>query len=221
MTFKVFNKNGEKSDEIEASENIFEVEWNPDLVHEVYVSERSNRREELAHTKDRSEVSGGGAKPWPQKGTGRARHGSIRSPIWTGGGTTFGPRSSERDFSRKVNKKMKTKALFSLLSKKAEDEEIRVLDSLDLVNYKTKEALKLFESLFGDRKKTLFLPAEKNKKFRKAAKNIKKVDVMNPKSLNVVDILQYKFIVFEEDSLRSVENHFSVQKKGVQSSLKV
>ncbi|MFH0712566.1 MAG: 50S ribosomal protein L4, partial [Candidatus Jorgensenbacteria bacterium] len=117
MKAEVYNKENKKVDTIELSDRVFGAKWNPALVHQVLVSESANRRKPYASTKDRSEVRGGGRKPWAQKGLGRARHGSIRSPIWVGGGVTHGPRP-EKDYGKKINKKMKRTAIYSVLSKK-------------------------------------------------------------------------------------------------------
>ena len=139
MNAKVFSKEGKETGSVTLPEAVFGVAWNPDLVHEVVVGMASNARTNSAHTKDRSEVRGGGRKPWKQKGTGRARHGSRRSPIWTGGGVTFGPRN-ERNYLLKINKKVRTKALASVLSKKLVDQEVIFVDSLSMDEPKTKEA---------------------------------------------------------------------------------
>ena len=125
MKFSVINQKGEKLKETLLPKEIFEVKSNNDLIHQVVVSQMSNRRKNIAHTKDRSEVSGGGRKPWRQKGLGKARHGSIRSPIWIGGGVTFGP-TKERVFKKKINKKMRRKALFMVLSAKAKNNLLRL-----------------------------------------------------------------------------------------------
>jgi len=125
----VYNQQGEKVGQVDLPAELFGVPLNRDLVHQVVVTQMANSRQVLAHTKDRSEVRGGGAKPWRQKGTGRARHGSIRSPIWVGGGVAFGP-TKERVFAKKINKKMKRQALFMVLSSKVKDKEIVLLDKI-------------------------------------------------------------------------------------------
>src|SRR5437868_2291267 len=130
MESKIYNKKGEEAGKIKLPEDIFATQWNADLVHQVVVSMMSNARSSIAHTKTRGEVRGGGKKPWQQKGLGRARHGSSRSPIWVGGGVAHGPRN-DKNFDRKINKKMKTKALYTVLSKKMKDNEILFIDSFD------------------------------------------------------------------------------------------
>jgi len=123
MKVKVYNWEGKEIDTTEVPEKLFGLKWNDDLVHQVATALRANLRRTIADTKDRSEVRGGGKKPWRQKGTGRARHGSSRSPIWVGGGITHGP-LSEKNYSQKINKKMKAKAFFTVLSRKLSDGEV-------------------------------------------------------------------------------------------------
>jgi large subunit ribosomal protein L4 len=142
----VYNQSGTKAGTIALPSNVFGVKWNDDLVHQVVVSMMSNARSGTAHTKNRGEVSGGGKKPWKQKGTGRARHGSSRSPIWVGGGVTFGPRS-EKDYSKKINKKMRVKALYTVLSRKLVDGSVLFVDALSLGEMKTKDAAKIISGL--------------------------------------------------------------------------
>ncbi len=142
----IYSQKGTSAGTIKLPETIFGVKWNNDLVHQVVVGMLSNKRAGTAHTKDRGEVSGGGKKPWKQKGTGRARHGSSRSPIWVGGGTTHGPRS-EKDYSKKINRKMAAKALFTILSRKYADGKILFVDGLSLSSPKTKDAATILESL--------------------------------------------------------------------------
>src|SRR5262245_26808838 len=129
METKVYNQQGKETGKLKLPEAVFGLPWNGDLVHQVVVSMQANQREGNAHTKGRGEVRGGGKKPWRQKGTGRARHGSIRSPLWRGGGTTHGP-SNERNYEKKINKKMKTKALYTVLSQKNRDGEVVLLDQV-------------------------------------------------------------------------------------------
>ncbi len=139
METTLYNQKGASAGKLTLPTSVFGVKWNADLVHQVAVAMMANKRSGTAHTKDRSEVSGGGKKPWAQKGTGRARHGSSRSPIWVGGGVTFGPRA-EKDYSQKINKKMRTKALFTVLSKKMADGKVLFVDTLSLSEMKTKSA---------------------------------------------------------------------------------
>ena len=142
----IYNQKGKESGNIALSPAVFGLSWNADLVHQVVTSMESSARTNVAHTKNRGEVSGGGKKPWQQKGTGRARHGSIRSPIWVGGGVTHGPRN-DKDYSRKINKKMKAKALYTILSAKLKKGEILFVDDLSLKAIKTKDARESLSSL--------------------------------------------------------------------------
>src|SRR5882724_5211705 len=136
----IYNVQGKETGKITLPESIFGLPWNADLVHQVVVAMQANARQNTAHTKDRSEVRGGGRKPWQQKGTGRARHGSSRSPIWKGGGVTHGPRN-EKDYSQKINRQARQKALLVVLSRKLADKEIIFVDSLSLEAPKTKDAI--------------------------------------------------------------------------------
>lgn len=213
MNTKVYSKEGKEIGSIELPETVFGVAWNPDLVHEVVVGMQANARAGTAHTKDRSEVRGGGKKPWKQKGTGRARHGSRRSPIWTGGGVTFGPRS-EKDYSVKINKKVKTKALASVLSKKLTDGEILFVDSLNIEEAKTKEAKVIIAALAkGSENETLatkrknaavVVLADRNEAAEKSFRNFGNIEVVQAKDINPVDLLTYKYVVVA-DAPSSVE----------------
>lgn len=146
MKLPLYNIEGKELKKIDLSDKIFNLPWNGDLVHQVVTSILSNARNNVAHTKDRSDVSGGGKKPWRQKGTGRARHGSNRSPIWRGGGITFGP-INEKNFVKKINKKMRTKALAVTLSQKIRDNELILLEPIKISEAKTVKAKEIIEAL--------------------------------------------------------------------------
>jgi large subunit ribosomal protein L4 len=213
MNATVYSKEGKESGKVDLPETVFGVAWNPDLVHEVVVGLQANARAGTAHTKDRSEKRGGGKKPWRQKGTGRARHGSRRSPIWTGGGVTFGPRN-EKDFSVKINKKVKAKALASVLSKKLADNEAFFVDSLSLETPKTAEAKTMVEAIAKGAKTeglatkknnaVLVVLAERNTATEKSFRNFGNIEVAQAKDINPVDLLTYKYVVFA-DAPASVE----------------
>ncbi len=213
MNAKVYSREGKETGSVTLPEAVFGVTWNPDLVHEVVVGMQANARTSTAHTKDRSEVRGGGKKPWRQKGTGRARHGSRRSPIWTGGGVTFGPRS-EKDYSVKINKKARAKALASVLSKKLADQEVFFVDSLTMEEPKTKEAKAIVaaiakgigqESLATKRKNAaVVVLAERNLATEKSFRNFGNIEVVQAKDVNPVDLLTYKYVVVA-DAAGSVE----------------
>src|ERR1700735_5511988 len=146
MNADVYNLQNEKVGTMELPADIFGARWNAALVKQVIDAQLANRRSPWAHTKTRGEVSGGGKKPWRQKGTGRARHGSTRSPLWVGGGVAHGPRN-DKNFSRKINKKMKAKALYTILSRKMKDGEVLFVDSFTFKAPKTKEALSVLKNL--------------------------------------------------------------------------
>ncbi len=207
METTVFTQAGKESGKVTLPETVFGVAWNPDLVHEVVVSMTSNARTSTAHTKDRSEVRGGGRKPWRQKGTGRARHGSRRSPIWTGGGVTFGPRN-EKDYSKKINKKVRAKALASTLSKKHADGEVLFLDALNFDGPKTAEAKVAIKAIATGSKRddmatkrknaALIVLSERNEAVEKSFQNFGNVLVAQVKDINPVDLLTYKYVVVTE-----------------------
>ena len=213
MDAKVFSQDGKETGKVTLPEAVFGVAWNPDLVHEVVTGMQANARTSSAHTKDRSEVRGGGKKPWKQKGTGRARHGSNRSPIWTGGGVSHGPRN-EKDYSVKINKKVRAKALASVLSKKLTDQELLFVDTFKLTEPKTKDARAIMtalakgvgqESLATKRKHAaVVVLAERNLATEKSFRNFGNIEVMQAKDVNPVDLLTYKFVVVA-DAPSSVE----------------
>ena len=196
MKLAVYNKKNEAVGEVEASDAVFSRPWNSDLIHQVVVAIAANRRQPLAHTKQRDEVRGGGKKPWRQKGTGRARHGSTRSPLWKGGGATFGPRN-DRDFSQKVNKKMVKAALYVALSRKLADGELRVIDTMDLKEPKTRELRWIKQS-------TLLVPAMGNKDIFRASANMQKVKALDVRSLNVEDVLKFKSVLIDQKAIAAI-----------------
>lgn len=196
MKLSVYDKAEKEVGTIEASDKIFARPWNPDLVHQAVTAIAANRRTPIAHTKQRDEVSGGGRKPWRQKGTGRARHGSTRSPLWKGGGATFGPRN-DRDFSQKINKKMARAALHVALSKKLADGELRVIDTLDIKEPKTRE-------LNWVTKGTLLVPASGNNAIFRASRNREKVKAADAKSLNIEDVLKFKKILIDQKAIEAI-----------------
>jgi len=198
LTLKVYNREGNVSGEMELPKKL-QAAWNPTLVHQVAQVMIANSRQNIAHTKHRGEVSGGGKKPWNQKGTGRARHGSIRSPLWKGGGTTFGPRS-ERDFSKKVNKQMIKGALLSLLSKKAADGEVKVAETFEFDTHKTKQVASLMSAIVGGHS-ALVLASQENQNLHRGARNINRLKAMDPKNLNVQDLLTHRDVVFDKKAL--------------------
>ncbi len=206
MEANIYNTKGKEAGKIKLSDEVFGLSWNADLVHQVVTSMQSTARQPIAHAKTRGEVRGGGKKPWQQKGTGRARHGSTRSPLWVGGGVTHGPRN-DKNYDRKINKKMKTKALFTLLSKKYKDGEILFVDSFAFAEPKTSVAktalialskIKGFERLSKKRVNAgLIALSAKNVATEKSFRNIGNVRVEEARNVNPLDILNSTFIVFE------------------------
>lgn len=216
MQLPVYNKQGKKSGSLEVADDIFGLKWNAALVHQVVVSQMANRRPPVAHTKDRKEVKGGGRKPWRQKGTGRARHGSIRSPIWRGGGITHGPRK-ERKFEKKVNRKTARKALFTILSQKAREQEIVVLEDLKFSELKTKEGEKLFSNLEKNAGTTrikksngaLVALAPDDREAKRVLRNLEYVELCDAASLNAYDVLRYRYLVLAKKGLEILSNMFA------------
>lgn len=215
---KLYNLEGKGMGEIKLPEGIFGVEMNDDLVHQVVVAQMGNSRKVIADTKDRGEVRGGGKKPWKQKGTGRARAGSNRSPIWKGGGVTFGP-TTERNYGKKINKKMKQKALFMILTAKLRDNEIIFVNEMKLKEAKTKEMKKALDNLMKvsrtdrtdeKRKKSVLVALDKKDgDVVKASANIPRAKIVLTNSLNVLDLLNHKYLVMTEKGVRMIEETFS------------
>ncbi|MEK7508131.1 MAG: 50S ribosomal protein L4, partial [Patescibacteria group bacterium] len=203
---------------------IFGIKWNERLIQQVVEAQLANRRRPWAHAKGRGEVSGGGRKPWRQKGTGRARHGSTRSPIWVGGGKAHGP-NKMRDYSQKVNKKMKSKSIFTALSKKLKDSEIKVFDTLAIQEPKTRILSQKLRPILGlakaqKRFDVLIVADKENKNVMKASRNLPKTKATAPESLNLYDILNYKNIFIDRDSIGTIGRHFSSKIKNEKSKIK-
>ncbi len=201
MILDVYNLSREKVGEIEVSDDVFGAEVRPYLVHRAIIYYLSMWRRGTASTKTRGEVRGGGRKPWRQKGTGRARHGSIRSPIWRGGGVVHGPKP--RDFSIKLNKKEKRAALISALSDRAKEGRITVLEDFDLPEIKTKrfcEVKDLFEW-----KKPLIVIDRWLENLYLSSRNVPKVKVILSKDINVYDVVNSEELVFTKEAIKKVE----------------
>jgi large subunit ribosomal protein L4 len=204
---QAYNQNGEKVEDINLPKELFDVGMNSDLVWQVTVSQMANRRRIIAKTKKRSEVSGGGRKPWRQKGTGRARHGSIRSPIWRHGGVTFGP-DTERVFEKKINKKMRIKAMFIVLTAKAKNNLLIILDDLKLEQPKTKIMAEILNKLPAKKSRLILLPKKDDTIF-KAARNIAETKVEVAKNINVLDLLSFKYLIFPKETIKVLKETFS------------
>lgn len=209
MITDVFDKQNNKVDTIDLSDKIFNAKWNPNLVHQALMAQLSNRREPIAHAKGRGEVRGGGKKPWRQKGTGRSRHGSIRSPIWIGGGVTHGP-TKERKFDKKINKKANRLAIFSILSKKMGDNEFKLIDDLKIEPAKSKNALIFLKKILGDKPNALLISSTENKKIKQLVSNIKNINAIGAKSLNIHDLLKYKNILSEKKAMEEIEKCYKI-----------
>lgn len=198
----LLNTQGQKIGEIGLSDEIFGAEIRHDVMHRAVVNFLANQRLGTASTLTRAEVSGGGRKPWRQKGTGRARHGSIRSPQWTGGGVVFAPKP--RDYSQKLSKKMRRQAMLSALSSKAANNEIKVLDSLVMDRPKTAFISAMLKNLNVD-KKALIVVKGGDEEVAKSARNIPGVKTAFAGSLNVYDILKYDTFLITRDAVQEVE----------------
>lgn len=206
MEAQVYSIEGKKTGTVSLPENIFGVRWNADLVKQVADSLLSAKRKPIAHTKNRGEVRGGGKKPWQQKGTGRARHGSTRSPIWVGGGVTGGPRN-EKNFDRKVSKKMRAKALYTILSRKLRDGEVLFLDSIALSEPKTRVAVRVlqslsnikgFETIFSKKNNAAVIAlSTKSKETERAFDNLGNIETIEARNLDPLSLLEYKYLVIE------------------------
>lgn len=205
MNAKIYSKEGNEAGSVTLPESVFGVAWNADLVHEVVLGMQANARgESSAHTKGRGEVRGGGKKPWRQKGTGRARHGSIRSPIWVGGGISHGPRN-EKDYAVKINKKVRAKALATVLSKKFADGEVVFVDSLTISEPKTKDAKSAILAIAKGSGNNTLATKRKNAALvvlvtrdlatEKSFRNFGNIEVIQAKDVNPVDLLTYKFVI--------------------------
>lgn len=204
MKVKVYNQQGKEVKELELPENIFGLDFNNDLVSQVLYIQGANKRAGIAHTKDRGEVAGSNQKPWKQKGTGRARHGSKRSPIWKGGGVTFGPKN-EKNYKKALPKNLKTTALFSILSAKLKDGKILFVDNIKIDNAKTKNSvetmkniaeIKNFENLTFKKKGNVYMTFPKlGENEKRSFRNIPYVLAHNMEDMNPFDLANARYIV--------------------------
>ena len=204
-TVSVYNTDGKEVEKIDLSDNIFGVEINETLVHKAVVAHLANRRQGTQSALTRSEVRGGGKKPWRQKGTGHARQGSIRAPQWTGGGVVFAPKP--RDYSQKMNKREKQIALFSVLTSKVQDDKLIVVDNLDMDTPKTAAFVKVLGNLKAD--KALVVTSEKNDNLVLSARNIPDVKTVPTNAINVFDILNHEALVITKDAVKAIEEVYA------------
>ncbi len=214
MNADIYNWENEKVGTLELPA-AFSSRWSPVLVQQVLLAQLANRREPWSHVKGRGEVRGGGKKPWRQKGTGRARHGSIRSPLWIGGGKAHAP-TKERDYTQKINKKMRRAAILSILSRRVRDGELKIFDDLSIAEPKTKVLygkLKTASAVKNLRKPdVLLVPAGENKNIFRAASNIPKTKAVGPAELNVYDLLNYKSVWLDKGAVEVIAKHYSTRK---------
>ena len=201
VTIKLYNLDGNIAGDMEAPE-FLSARWNPALAHQVFKAIAANMRQPIAHTKNRGEVRGGAIKPWKQKGTGRARHGSIRSPLWRHGGITFGPRNTTI-YTQKVNKKMRELALDTSLAQKLSSDQLKIVESLSLATAKTKDITRTVRNLTGG-KSTLLVLSKDNKNALKAAANLPRVTPILAKDLNALNVLTHTLVVMEKSALAEI-----------------
>lgn len=204
-TVGVFNKEGNKVADMELNDSVFAAEVNEYALHQVVVALLANKRQGTQSTKTRSEVRGGGAKPWRQKGTGRARQGSIRSPQWIKGGIVFAPKP--RDYRMAVPKSMRKVAMKSALTTKVQDEQMIVLDELNFDAPKTKSVVAMLNAL--NAKKALIVTAESNEAVYKSARNIEGVNVIPANNINVYDLLKYEKLIITKDAVSKIEEVYA------------
>lgn len=203
MTLDIFSKEHKKVGTLDAPESVFAVRWNSNLVRQVLDAYEANRRQPVAHTKGRGEVRGGGKKPYAQKHTGNSRQSSTRSPLWPGGGTTFGP-SKDRNFTKKVNRKMKRIAMLSIISRKTKENEVFVVDSLSLKEPKTKLVAGIVKAFFEKPSSVLFVTSSGNRSFFRAAKNLPKTTIADATSLNAHECALRRFILIEQSAIAEI-----------------
>lgn len=216
MKIDTYNTQGKKAGKAELPDRIFGVAWKPALVKQVYDAEKANKRRPWAHTKNRGEVSGGGKKPWRQKGTGRARHGSTRSPLWVGGGVSHGPRN-ERSYEVKINKKMKRGAFFSVLSRKLKDNEVVLMDSFLPTTAKTKESVAIFKNLretgniyrIGAKGGRAIVAVPQNDSVQRSVNNLEYIKYIEPRNLNTSTLLDSKYVLFDINSISELTKTYA------------
>lgn len=206
MNVKVLNTSGEQAGTLKLNDTVFGVEYNEALVHQVVVAQLANLRQGTQSTLTRSEVRGHAKKPWRQKGTGRARHGSTKSPIWRGGGVAFAPKP--RDFGKKINKSARIAAFKSVISTKLANKELLVLDTLSVENGKTKEVVEILNNLKLD-KSVIFVDKQSNDLVLRAANNLYKVSVAPANLLSVYDIVSHNNVVLTVDAVKAIEEVYA------------
>lgn len=207
MKVGVYNQEGKEVGTTLLPKEIFEVKLIPDLVYQTVFSQKANRKRVTAQVKDRGDVRGGGKKPWRQKGTGRARHGSRRSPLWKGGGVTFGP-TNQKVFKKKINKQARKKALFMVLSEKAKNNSLIVLDDLNLTTAKTKNMAQFLSKLPLKGQTCLLVLPKREKNILTAAANLPKIAVREARNLNALDLLSFKHLIMPKEAIKTLKENF-------------
>lgn len=215
IKYQVYNQQAEIIGDQELSQAVFGLTINPALVHQAMVTQLANTRSVIADTKDRSEVSGGGKKPWKQKGTGRARAGSNRSPIWIGGGVTFGP-TNDRNFTKKINKKMLSKAICMVFSDRVASHDLIIVDDLAVKDGKTKELKATIEKLLAvnqqgsqvAKPRILILTGSSIDSVKLAGRNLPRVQVLNDQNINVVSLLRANKFIISQQAIASLQQRY-------------
>lgn len=204
----IYNISGETSKEATLDEQIFGVKYSPKLVAQAIRTELANKRSSIANTKTRGEVSGGGRKPWKQKGTGNARAGSSRSPLWIGGGVTFGPRAA-RNFSLRMPSTMKQNALRAVLTDKAQEKKIVIIEDFELKEISTKKFVSILEKLPMENGKILFILPEINPEIELSAANLGFIKIIKTDNINAIDIANFDFCLITTNALAKIEKTLS------------
>lgn len=211
MKAQVINSLGKKVKKIELNDEVFAAEYNEPLIHQAIVAQLANARQGTKSTLTRTEVRGGGVKPWRQKGTGRARQGSIRAPQWTHGGVVFAPKP--RDFSKKLNKKMRQGAFISAISKKFSDGDVIILDKLTLDSGKTRDAVKVLNAI-GVTKSAIVVTRDVVESVKRAINNIPKVELSPAELLSVYDVVKADKCIFTEEAIMAVQDKYFMTVEG-------
>lgn len=211
LKIKIFNSEGKEVGEKKLRDDVFGVEVKPELVHGVMVNVMANERRPYAHTKTRGDVRGGGKKPWKQKGTGRARHGSRRSPIWIGGGITFGPRN-ERDYTQKINRRVKQRAMMMSLSDKVADSKLVLVEAFNVKDGKTKESIGLLNKLPIKGGKVMLVSPETDAMLRRSIGNLKDVILRNAGDFGLLDVLRSEYVIMTPEVVDQLEQKLAAVK---------
>ncbi|MCX6796747.1 MAG: 50S ribosomal protein L4 [Candidatus Falkowbacteria bacterium] len=222
VKLNIYNQAAEKTGTIELSEKVFGLAVKEALIHQAVVAQRANQRQVLAHTKDRSEVRGGGRKPWRQKGTGRARVGSSRSPLWRGGGVTFGP-TKDRNFKKKLNKKMRQQALCMAITDRMNNKSLVVIDKLTVDDFKTKAVNEMIKKVASKilppaankkaQRSILILTDNRDEKFKYSVRNLVGITHLNLENINIIDLLNHKHLILTAGAAKKIDERYSAKQE--------